>query len=223
MERLLDVGVTPASRPRGVSSSRPSVLMMITARSGRAPSERSWARNSSPFMSGMLMSSRTRSMSGMLLQAVERLPAVERVDQRVLAQHHLVHLVHQLRVVDDEHFSWLHGALPERESPNLAQPGTRPRPHRRVHPRSAQPGSLDPAGSVAEGAGVSRKRPARVGRSLAAMATRFSIRAGRLRGDAPPRRGAALLLYAPLAWLPGRGRRDRARSSSTASASSARR
>ena len=49
----------------------------------------------------------------MLPQAIERLAAVERVDQRVLAQHHLIHLVHQLRIVDDEYFPWLHGALPE--------------------------------------------------------------------------------------------------------------
>ena len=48
-----------------------------------------------------------------LPQPVEGLPAVRGIDQRVLAEHDLVHLVHQLRVVDDEHFPWLQGSLPD--------------------------------------------------------------------------------------------------------------
>jgi hypothetical protein len=47
------------------------------------------------------------------LEPVERLASIGSIDQRVLAEHHLIHLVHELRVVDDEHFPWLQGSLPD--------------------------------------------------------------------------------------------------------------
>ena len=99
--------------PRAVSSSRPSVLMMMTGSVGPRAVGAELGEKLQPVHVRHVDVEQDELDVGVLLQTIERLAAIERVDQRVLAQHHLIHLVHQLRIVDDEHFPWLHGALPE--------------------------------------------------------------------------------------------------------------